>query len=189
EATFPVTVGPDLTFNGGDDAFVAKVRAVGTALDYAGDIGGSRKNEGLDIAVDAAGNAYFTGITNSTEATFPVTGGPDLTFNGVHDAFVAKVSSFNPAVAIDVDIKPGREPNCLKATSNGVLPVALLGNDSVKVATLKVRSLQLDDDDDPATAGVAPRKSAFRDVDHDGNLDLILHFRTPALHSAGLLVD
>ena len=34
------------------------------------------------IAVDAAGNAYVTGRTDSTEATFPVTAGPDLTYNG-----------------------------------------------------------------------------------------------------------
>ena len=42
EATFPVTVGPDLTYNGGaSDAFVAKVNADGTALAYCGYIGGS----------------------------------------------------------------------------------------------------------------------------------------------------
>ncbi len=32
--------------------------------------------------MDAAGNAYVTGYTDSTEATFPVTVGPDLTYNG-----------------------------------------------------------------------------------------------------------
>ena len=32
--------------------------------------------------MDGAGNAYVTGYTASTEATFPVTGGPDLTYNG-----------------------------------------------------------------------------------------------------------
>ncbi len=44
ETTFPVTVGPDLTFNGisdGWDAFVAKVNAAGTGLVYCGYIGGS----------------------------------------------------------------------------------------------------------------------------------------------------
>ena len=42
EATFPVAVGPDLSHNGGIDAFVAKVDAGGTSLDYAGYIGGKR---------------------------------------------------------------------------------------------------------------------------------------------------
>ena len=38
------TVGPDLTYNGSDDAFVAKVNATGTALGYCGYIGGSGRN-------------------------------------------------------------------------------------------------------------------------------------------------
>jgi hypothetical protein len=93
EATFPVTVGPDLTYNGAgySDAFVAKVRADGTGLVYAGFIGGSRADFGHGIDVDGAGNAYITGATDSSEATFPVTVGPDLTFNGDRDVFVAKV--------------------------------------------------------------------------------------------------
>ena len=74
-----------------NDAFVAKVNAAGTALDYCGYIGGSSLT-GRDIAVDTAGNAYVTGY-RVHEATFPVTVGPDLTFNGPFDAFVAKVSS------------------------------------------------------------------------------------------------
>ncbi|RRR69282.1 MAG: hypothetical protein EI684_16125 [Candidatus Viridilinea halotolerans] len=95
EASFPVTIGPDLTFNGGfrgGDAFVAKIAADGSGLIYAGYIGGSGVDEGFDIAVDAAGNAYVTGRTGSSEASFPVTIGPDLTYNG-SDAFVAKVAA------------------------------------------------------------------------------------------------
>jgi hypothetical protein len=94
EATFPVTVGPDLTYNGGSyDAFVAKVNAAGTGLVYVGYIGGSGTEYGEGIAVDGAGTAYVTGYTYSTEATFPVVGGPDLTYNGSDDAFVAKVNA------------------------------------------------------------------------------------------------
>ncbi|MDQ5871914.1 MAG: SBBP repeat-containing protein [Acidobacteriota bacterium] len=92
ESTFPETVGPDLTSNGAQDAFVAKVNAAGTSLGYAGYIGGAGSERGHGIAVDASGNAYVTGVTDSTEATFPETVGPDLTFNGVGDAFVAKIS-------------------------------------------------------------------------------------------------
>ena len=95
ETSFPVTVGPDLTFNGNGDAFVAKVNPAGTALVYCGYIGGSAADGGTGIAVDNAGNVYVSGTTNSTETSFPVTAGPGLTYNGgLYDAFVAKV---NPA--------------------------------------------------------------------------------------------
>jgi hypothetical protein len=40
----------------------------------------------------------ITGGTSSTAATFPVTVGPDLTYNGAsYDAFVAKVSTTAPS--------------------------------------------------------------------------------------------
>ena len=96
EDSFPVTMGPGLIFKGGftGDAFVAKINAAGTGLVYCGYIGGADDDMGLGIAVDAAGNAYVAGSTSSTEATFPVTTGPDLTYNGgAQDAFVAKVNA------------------------------------------------------------------------------------------------
>lgn len=101
QTSFPVTVGPDLTYNGGvayGDAFVAKVNAAGTALLYAGYIGGSSEDVGEAIAVDSAGNAYVTGRTWSDQTSFPVTVGPDLTFNGMEDAFVAKVNAAGTAL-------------------------------------------------------------------------------------------
>jgi hypothetical protein len=94
---FPVSVGPDLIYNGREDAFVAKVSSDGTMLEYCGYIGGIRDERSVDIAVDADGNAYVTGQTESNQTTFPVKGGPDLSFNGSGgwrgDAFVAKVVS------------------------------------------------------------------------------------------------
>ena len=96
ESSFPVTGGPDASHNGGFDAFVAKVNASGTGLDYCGYIGGGGADGGISIAVDSARNAYITGGTTSTEATFPVRTGPDLTYNGGQlfgDAFVVRVNA------------------------------------------------------------------------------------------------
>jgi len=86
----PAIVGPDLTYNGMQDAYVAKVNAAGTALDYCGYIGGPENQEGRGIAVDSAGNAYVTG---NTGPDFPVMVGPGLTWSGGYDAFVAKVKA------------------------------------------------------------------------------------------------
>jgi hypothetical protein len=93
QMSFPVGRGPDLSYNGGFlDAFVAKVKPDGTGLVYAGYIGGNQGDSALGIAVDSLGAAYIGGFTSSTQQTFPVLVGPDLTYNGGPlDAFVAKV--------------------------------------------------------------------------------------------------
>jgi hypothetical protein len=94
ETTFPVQVGPDLAFNGGDyDAFVAKVTTDGTGLVYCGYIGGDSTDYAYGIAVDQSGNTYVCGYTISTQTTFPVKTGPDLTHNGFFDAFVAELKA------------------------------------------------------------------------------------------------
>ena len=91
---FPAAVGPEVNHNGSNDAFVAKVNALGTALDYCGYIGGSQNEEGYGIAVDGSGNAYVTGYTGSTAVQgFPAAVGPEVNHNGGNDAFVARVNA------------------------------------------------------------------------------------------------
>ena len=100
---FPVTAGPKLTYSGGSftaggindallgDAFIARVNASGTGLDYCGYIGGEGDDFAYGVAVDDAGAAYVTGQTSS-KATFPLTVGPGSTYGGdPYDAFIAKV--------------------------------------------------------------------------------------------------
>ncbi len=60
---------------------------------YCGYIGGLDWDAGYGRAVDGSGNAYVTGYTDSDQASFPVIYGPDLSYNGAYDAFVAKVSA------------------------------------------------------------------------------------------------
>jgi hypothetical protein len=87
---FPTTLGAFQTTYGGGalDAFVAKVDPTGSVLVYSTYLGGSDIDESVGIAVDAAGNAYVTGGTSSTN--FPTTPGAFQTAGG--GAFVTKVS-------------------------------------------------------------------------------------------------
>jgi hypothetical protein len=95
-SNFPAVVGPGTSHSGYDDAFVAKVNPSGTALVYAGFLGGSYNDGGLGIAVDSSGNAYVTGYTNSSD--FPAVVGPDTSYNGGWEAFVAKVNPSGTAL-------------------------------------------------------------------------------------------
>ncbi|HEX5227211.1 MAG TPA: SBBP repeat-containing protein [Bryobacteraceae bacterium] len=74
------------------DVFLAKVSPDGTALIYSTFLGGNGVDQGNGIAVDAAGNAYITGYTGSTN--FPL----QSPFRGSNAASVdAFVTKMNPA--------------------------------------------------------------------------------------------
>ena len=93
---FPTQSAYQATFQGGTgDAFVAKLTPAGNALVYSTYLGGSGIESGCGIAVDAAGSAYVTGFTSSTD--FPTQSPYQGTFQGGRssvptDAFVAKLT-------------------------------------------------------------------------------------------------
>jgi hypothetical protein len=90
---FPTTAGALQASNaGGDDAFVSKLNAAGSALVYSTYLGGSGDDVAEGIAVDSAGNAYVTGFTVSTN--LPTTAGALQTSSAGGDkAFVAKLNA------------------------------------------------------------------------------------------------
>jgi hypothetical protein len=74
-----------------NDAFVTKLDP-NSARVYSTYLGGSGDDIGAGIAVDAAGNAYVTGNTTSTD--FPTAGTPSQSANAGHDdAFVTKLDA------------------------------------------------------------------------------------------------
>lgn len=96
---FPVTPGAFDTSRAGLDAFVTKFTPNGNLLVYSTFLGAAGREQGQSIAVDATGNAYVTGLTESSDNPytagydgFPVTPGAFQT-TGSFDAFVTK---FNP---------------------------------------------------------------------------------------------
>jgi hypothetical protein len=86
---FPMPNGWDTSWNGGDDAFVAKFSGEGALL-WGTYVGGSSGDFGCGVAVDSAGGIFVTGYTYSSD--FPVPKGWDTTFGYFIDAFVAKLS-------------------------------------------------------------------------------------------------
>jgi Bacterial Ig-like domain (group 3)/Beta-propeller repeat len=93
---------------GNSDVFVAKLNAAGSALVYSTYLGGVSDDVGRAIAVDAAGNAYVTGFTESTD--FP-TENPLQPANGggIADAFVAKLNAAGSALVYSTYLGGGAE--------------------------------------------------------------------------------
>ncbi len=88
---FPVVRATQPSHGGKLDTFVAKINPAGSALVYSTFLGGTRSDLGNDIAIDAAGNAYITGSTDSND--FPMVSPVQAGYaGGARDAFVAKIS-------------------------------------------------------------------------------------------------
>ncbi len=96
---FPITTDSfDTTYNGNSDAFVLKLNASGSGLHYSTFLGGSNYELGWVVALDGVNNAYVTGYTSSSD--FPTTSEAfDRSYNGDHDAFVAKLDKAGSTLA------------------------------------------------------------------------------------------
>jgi hypothetical protein len=98
-SNFPTTSGAfQRTYGGGLDAFVAKLSADGSSLVYSTYLGGSAYDAGNAVALDALGNAYITGQTNSTN--FPTLNPLQATGGGSQDgdAFVTELNTTGSAL-------------------------------------------------------------------------------------------
>jgi hypothetical protein len=93
---FPTMVPLQPLLAGGEDAFIARLNASGTALLFSTYLGGSNgvvsyPETAQGIALDTQGNAYVVGVTSS--ADFPLLHAVQSSRGGWLDAFVTKVNS------------------------------------------------------------------------------------------------
>ncbi|MDT5063454.1 MAG: hypothetical protein QOH63_3913 [Acidobacteriota bacterium] len=122
-ADYPVTPGAFQPAIGGNnsqgDAFVTKLNAAGTGLVYSTYLGGSARDFAWDIAVDAGGNAYVTGDTESYD--FPTTAGA---FQVAHaagtevDAFVVKLNATGSSLVYSTYLGGSGNEDCRTITVN-----------------------------------------------------------------------
>ena len=100
---FPVTYGAfQMTFGGAPavcpqtwacgDAVVAKVDPTGSTLIYSTYLGGSGDDDAYGLAVDSAGNAYVTGVTNSPNFPTAPNNAYQTSLLGGYDIFVTKLN-------------------------------------------------------------------------------------------------
>ena len=109
---FPTTAGAfDTRFFPGEaytDAFVTRLNSAGTDLVYSTFLGALGLDEGLAIAVNAASEAFVTGITNKAAIDFPTTSGAFDTFhNGGVCVFVTRLNSTGSALVYSTFLGDG----------------------------------------------------------------------------------
>lgn len=100
-ADFPTATPYQTALKGLKDAFVTKINPSGTTLIYSTYLGGSGNEYGKGVTVDAAGQAYIVGLTNS--ADYPATAGVFQPNKGYADpaisnAFITKLSDTGTAL-------------------------------------------------------------------------------------------
>jgi len=115
---------------------------------------GNLPEGGYEVRVEVESEGVWWGGA-PTETTFTITAPPAP-----------------PVKTVLIDIKPGSYPNSINPGSQGRIPVAVLTNETFDATTV-----------DPTTVKFGPKNatavhSAIEDVDHDGELDMILHFKT-----------
>jgi hypothetical protein len=105
---FVTTDASDTQFSGGpSDAYVAKLNAAGSALEFATFLGGTESEGATDVTLDPAGNVYVTGATFSPD--FPTTAGAlDRTYGG--DSFIFGTDAFVAKFAVGPGAPPPPPP-------------------------------------------------------------------------------
>lgn len=80
---------------------------------------------------------------------------------------------------VDIDIKPGSDPNCFNSNGHGVIPVAILGKLDFDVSQIDTASLYFGGLEVRVRGNKGPLCS-MEDMDDDGITDLVCHFEDDA---------
>ncbi len=75
------------------------------------------------------------------------------------------------AIMVDLDIKPGSDPNTINSRSMGLVPVAILGSADFDIADVDITTVTFG-----PGAAVPVHDGHFEDVNGDGIIDLVFHF-------------
>jgi len=88
-----------------------------------------------------------------------------------------------PVIEVEIDIKPGSDPNSINLKSKGVVPLAVLTTNDFDASTVDPATVRFGPDDAEAV------QYALEDVDEDGDIDMILHFKTQDLRLNGNSIE
>lgn len=136
---------------------------------------------GVYASEDTGASYEFIGLTDRTIGSLALNGTSTKLFAVAPGYGIYVLNLGGATLSVDVDVKPGSDANSINPRGSGVIPVALLGGEDLDVRDVDVATLFFG----PAEAAPAHDLSDpwtynehLADVDLDGFVDLVTHFRT-----------
>jgi len=128
-------------------------------------------NSGILTSPNTPGKYTLTGDFTSVD---PDNDGANDDMNNSPLTFSADLVVKIADIEVEIDIKPGGNPNSINLKSKGVIPVAILTTATFNARNVNAMSVKFG----PEGATEAHGKGHLEDVDGDGDIDMVLHFRT-----------
>jgi Bacterial Ig domain/WD40-like Beta Propeller Repeat len=176
----PVNDPPDAV----DDALTTQENSPGTVNVHANDtdpdgdtltVTGSTDGVNGSVTCSAAGDCTYSpnaGFSGSDAFTYTTSDG-----NGGSDTATVNVTVRREADVTEIDIKVSPWRN-ISLTNTKSLKVVILSTPGFDATTLDFETICFGDAEEPSERSCEPLRPASVDVDRDGDLDLVVHFKT-----------